>query len=178
EKSPLIPLWQRGKTLLVARRFQLILNFTPPIITGYFLTSRKRSNLISENRYRAAAKILSVGKDSQSGNESNLGAGDLSVAAFAAQLARGFYDVQHSAGRGRLAAIDHAAAGLNRQLSFNRKVGAFKITDVALGAKAEIFDLQINDDDVIVVEFQKIDIAVAYAGHFHGHFPRIGDSHD
>ena len=50
----------------------------------------KRSNLISENRYRAAAKILSVGKDSQSGNESNLGAGDLSVAAFAAQLARGF----------------------------------------------------------------------------------------
>src|SRR5213592_4103311 len=54
-------LWQRGKTLLVARHFQLILNFTPPIITGYFLTSRKRSNLIPENRYRAAAKIFSVG---------------------------------------------------------------------------------------------------------------------
>ena len=50
----------------------------------------KRSNLIPENRYRAATKIFSVGKDSQSGNKSNLNAGDLSIAAFAAQLARGF----------------------------------------------------------------------------------------
>ena len=86
--------------------------------------------------------------------------------------------MQHSAGRRRLAAIDHAAAGLDRQLSFDRKVSPFEITDVALGAKAEIFDLQINDDDVIVVELQEIDVAVPYASHFHRHFPRIGDSHD
>ena len=86
--------------------------------------------------------------------------------------------MQGSAGGGWLAAVDHAAAGLNRQLSLEREVGSFEIIEIALGAKAEIFDLEINDDDVVVVKFEKMDIAMFYAGHFHGHFAGVFYAHD
>src|SRR5215467_7075296 len=85
--------------------------------------------------------------------------------------------MKSSTGCGRLAAIDHAAAGLNRQLSFKREVRSFEVTEIALGAKAEILDLQVNDDDVIVVKLKKIDAAVFYAGHLHRHLARVFHTH-
>ena len=42
---------------------------------------------------------------------------------FAADLPDGFDDVQHAAGGRRLAAVDHAAAGLDRQVAFEREIG-------------------------------------------------------
>src|SRR5581483_2509873 len=102
----------------------------------------------------------------------------LPLAAFAAQLAHGFDDVQRAAGSGRLSDVDHAAASLDRQLAFEREIAALVKTHVALGAKAEIFDLQVNHDDVIVVELEEIDIAVFHTGHFHGDFAGVLDAHD
>jgi hypothetical protein len=37
-----------------------------------------------------------------------------------------------------------------------------------LGAETQVFDLQVHDYDVVVVELQKIDIAMLHAGYFHG----------
>src|SRR5262252_4544577 len=85
--------------------------------------------------------------------------------------------MQSSSRCGWLATIDHAAAGLNRQLSSKREVRSFEVTEIALGAKAEILDLQVNDDDVIVVKLEKIDVTVFYAGHLHRHLARVFHTH-
>src|SRR5215510_9225975 len=132
---------------------------------------------VSQNGHRATTEIFAVGENAQSRNQSNLCVGDLSIAAFTAQLPYPLQDVQSSTRGGWLATIDHAAARLNRQLSFEREVGSFEVTEIALGAKAEILDLQVNDDDVIVVKLEKIDVAVFYARHLHRHLARVFHTH-
>src|ERR1700730_15838415 len=77
-----------------------------------------------------------------------------------------------------LAAVDHAAAGLNGQLSLEGKVSPLVITEVALGTKTKIFDLQVNDDDVVVIELQKIYVAMFDAGHLHGNSAGVLYAHN
>src|ERR1043166_6792808 len=127
----------------------------------------RRLQFVSQHGDGAAAEILAVGQNAQSAYESNLGIGHLSVAAFTSKLSYRLQDMKRSAGRRWLAAVDHAAAGLDRQLSLERKIRPLVITHVAFGTETEIFDLQVNNDDVVVIELEKIYVAVFDVGHFH-----------
>src|SRR5262245_41842736 len=75
-------------------------------------------SFVSQDGHGAAAEIFAVGENAQSRNQTNLCVRDLSIAAFTTQLPYPLQDMKSSARCGWLAAIDHSAAGLNRQLSF------------------------------------------------------------
>src|SRR4030095_12584538 len=125
---------------------------------------------VSQDSYRAATEILAIGKNTESAYQSRFRIRYLALAAFIAQLSHSFDDVQCAAGGRRLPTVDHAAACLDRQLTFERKIRSFVKTHITLSTEAEVFDLQVNDDDIVVVELQKINVAVLYPSHVHRHF--------
>ena len=84
--------------------------------------------------------------------------------------------MQHAAGRRRLAAVDHAAAGLNRQIAFEGEVGLFEECLIVFAAEAEIFDLEHDDGNVVVIEIETANILVRYARHIESPLPGLRDA--
>src|SRR5207237_3208668 len=116
--------------------------------------------LISQNGRGGATEILAVVYRANTGRNAELDIRHLPLAAFTADLAHGFEHVQHAAGRRWLAAVDHAAAGLNRQIAFEGEVGFFEECLIVFAAEAEIFDLEHDDGNVVVVEIETANILV------------------
>src|SRR6185295_3163229 len=140
--------------------------------------SRTRSRLTSQDCRRGAAEIFAVVNRADSGRDAELDIGYLAVAAFAANLPYGFDDVQHTAGGRRLAAVDHAAAGLDRQIAFECEVGILEKGLVVAPAEAEIFDLNHDDGNIVVIEIQTADIFVRDARHLKRPFTGMSNSGD
>src|SRR5690349_24790140 len=84
--------------------------------------------------------------------------------------------MQHAARGGRLAAVDHAAAGLNRQIAFEGEIGALEKRFIVAPAKAEIFDLNHYDRNIVVVKIETADVFVRDAGHFERALAGLSDS--
>src|SRR5215813_12853589 len=116
------------------------------------MVNTRRSRFVTQNRCSGAAKILAIINGPYTGGDAKFQTRHLTLTALAANLAHRFEHVQHAAGRGRLAAIDHAAAGLDWQIAFERKVGPFEECLVVSAAEAEVFDLNHDDRDVVVVK--------------------------
>jgi len=86
--------------------------------------------------------------------------------------------VQHAAGSRRLAAVDHAAAGLDRQIAFEREIGFLEERLVVSAAKAQVFDLNHHDRNIIVVEIQTADVLVRDTRHVESAFAGLCDAGD
>ena len=84
--------------------------------------------------------------------------------------------MQHAAGRRRLAAVDHAPAGLNRQIAFEGEAGLFEECLIVFAAEAEIFDLEHDDGNVVVIEIETANILVRYARHIESPLPGLRDA--
>src|SRR5262249_37167028 len=73
--------------------------------------------------------------------------------------------MQHASGGRRLAAVDHAAAGLNRQIALECKVGLFKEGFVVSAGESQVLKLNHHDGNVIVVEIETANVFVGNSGH-------------
>src|SRR5215470_16382342 len=151
--------------------FEIVSNF------GFRVSSLAFSlDFASQDGCSGAAEILTVVHGADAGRNTELDIGDLALAGFTADLAHGFDHVQHAARRRRLAAIDHAAARLNRQITFECEVGLFKECFVVSTTEAEIFDLDHHDRDVIVVEIETANVLARHACHVESPFAGLGDA--
>src|SRR4029453_417369 len=102
--------------------------------------------------------------------------GHLTITTFAANLPHGFKDMQHAAGRRWLAAVDHTAAGLDRQVAFESEIGFLEKCLVVSSAKTQIFYLNHDDGNVVIVEIQTTDVFVRDAGHGESALAGFGDA--
>src|SRR5262245_2376902 len=136
------------------------------------------SRLTAQNRRCGAAEVLAVIDRADAGGDAEFDVWHLALAAFAANLPHGFYDVQHAASGRRLAAVDHATAGLDRQIALERKISLLEKCFVISAAKAQVLDLDHDDGDVIVIEIEAANIFVRDAGHFEGALARLRDPSD
>src|SRR5258706_601901 len=113
-----------------------------------------RLRFSAENRRGGAAEILAVVDRADAGADAEFYIRHLALAAFAANLPDGFDHVEHAAGGRRLATVDHAAAGLDRQIAFEREVGLLEKGFVVAAAKTQIFALDHDTRDVFIVSIQ------------------------
>src|SRR4029434_2538173 len=123
-------------------------------------------------------EVFAVVDGADAGGDAELDIWHLAIAALAANLPDGFEHVQHAAGGRRLAAVDHAAAGLDRQIAFERKIGFFEERLVVSPAKAQVFDLNHHDRNIIVVEIQTADVLVRDTRHVESAFAGLRDAGD
>src|SRR6266576_5583332 len=99
----------------------------------------------SQDSRCSAAEAFSVVDRADAGRNAKFNIRHLPLAAFAANLADGLQHVQHAAGGRWLTAVDHAAAGLNRQIALESEIGFLEERLVVSPAKTQVFDLDHHD---------------------------------
>src|SRR5688500_12355620 len=93
----------------------------PSRLCGRYSEFPLRLRFASENCRGGAAEVFAVIDRADACADAELDVRHLARAAFTADLPHRFENVQHAACRRRLTAVDHAAAGLNRQIAFESK---------------------------------------------------------